>query len=68
MEIRRFWLVWVEGKPGPVKKHYEREVAVQEAQRLCTKEASVACVLELVEAYTPVTEKLEIRTGEEVDG
>lgn len=61
MNIRRFWLVWVEGKPGPVKRHYEREVAVQEAERLCIKEGCIACVLELVDAYVPVTEKLEIR-------
>lgn len=49
----KFYMVWVEGKPAPTKKHYDKEAAVAEAKRLAEKEMKAAYVLESEESYRP---------------
>ena len=33
-ELLKFWMVWVEGKSGPTKKHFTPDEARLEAERL----------------------------------
>jgi len=33
-ELYKFWMVWIEGSPAPVKKHFTYDEARLEAERL----------------------------------
>lgn len=44
----KFWMVMVDGKPGPTKRHHHKTEAVAEAGRLFNLERRRAYVLEVV--------------------
>jgi len=49
----KFWMVVVDGKDGPSKRHKSYAVACAEAERLCEKEHGNVYVLETVRRHYP---------------
>ena len=49
-----YWMVWVEGRGYPAKKHYNWTEAQAEANRLAQKENKPAAVLAFVGRFVPV--------------
>ena len=46
--MQKFWMVYVEGKGAPSRKHQTKEDAFEEAKRLALQERGRAVILEAV--------------------
>jgi hypothetical protein len=56
MEIKNFWMVWIDGKSGPSIQHDNVMDAIREAGRLAQKQNLKAYVLEAVGVALPRVE------------
>ena len=54
---RVFWMVWVEGRGGPVTRHYDEAEAADEACRLARKEAPRRVYRLRSEGYCQIEER-----------
>ena len=64
-QISRFWMVRVEGAGPPMVRHYSRESAITEAERLAKVAQKPAVVLESVAVIEPI---VTVETVERVPG
>lgn len=53
MPTHKFWMVSVDGQPGPTKRIDSLAAAEKEAARLAIKEGNRAYILEAVRAVSP---------------
>jgi hypothetical protein len=60
-ENKTFYMVFVEGRNEPSQRHYEIEMAVNEAKRLCEKEGKKSYILQAFFGYEPVAKAFNFK-------
>lgn len=51
MALEKFWMIYVEGKASPTRRHEVFEEAHEEAKRLCQKENANTYILSAIRRY-----------------
>ena len=58
--MKKFWMVYVEGRQGPVVKHQTKASALQEAQRLHLQTGQTAYVMSATSAVKATAPRYEV--------